>query len=102
MSRNAERACIEAVNEREDQRDTERMERAMVESTPQTDQLETLRWISTKTDWPEYGKPVLMFHTNDIVSLEFGMNRDGKEWQSVETGLVCEAPSHWAEVKGPQ
>jgi hypothetical protein len=31
MSRNAEKSCIDAVNEREDQRDTERMERAMYE-----------------------------------------------------------------------
>jgi hypothetical protein len=31
MSRNAMNECIDAVNEREDQRDTERMERAMYE-----------------------------------------------------------------------
>jgi hypothetical protein len=66
MSRNAMNECIDAVNEREDQRDTERMERAMYEQ-PKGPTM-TKHTINGFVTWQKYeweDKPTIGFYDFD-------------------------------------
>lgn len=96
MSRNAEAACIAEINEREDQRDTERQERAALALIPQTDALETIRWISVKTAFPDADTTVLMCDFGGSEPVWLGYT-DGSDWWDVAGERVA-MPTHWASV----